>query len=178
MNRAGPGGPRTARRQGNPGGLLREDREAVLRRPQAHFTPHGTQSGTGGGRTEPIGRLRGPGPKRAEDGFDEVWCVLDVDDFDMAKAVASAHRAGVKLAVSDPCFEVWLLLHFREHTAYVQDAKAAQKLLVRHVPGYHKKIDFAVFAANVGDAIARAKLSGPDNPSTGVWRLVEAALGR
>ncbi|NUT91218.1 MAG: RloB domain-containing protein [Saccharothrix sp.] len=116
--------------------------------------------------------------RRAEDGFDQVWCVVDVDEFDVAKAITAAERTAVSLAVSDPCFELWLLLHFRDHNAYIDGAKAAKALLTRHLDGYDKKIDFAVFATEVDGAIARAKVIGPENPSTGVWRLVEAALGR
>lgn len=116
--------------------------------------------------------------RRAEDGFDQVWCVVDVDEFDLSKAVVAAERTAVSLAVSDPCFELWLLLHFRGHNAYIDGAKAAKTLLAGHVVGYDKKIDFTLFAANIDDAIARAKVLGPKNPSTGVWRLVEAAVGR
>ncbi|MEJ2855825.1 MULTISPECIES: RloB family protein [unclassified Saccharothrix] len=116
--------------------------------------------------------------RRAEDGFDQVWCVVDVDEFDVPKAIAAAEQTAVALAISDPCFELWLLLHFRGHNAYIDGARAAKTLLTGHIAAYDKKIDFKVFAPNIDDAIARAKLLGPDNPTTGVWRLVEAALGR
>ncbi|MFI9817183.1 RloB family protein [Saccharothrix variisporea] len=95
-----------------------------------------------------------------------------------AEGITAANRTAVSLAVSDPCFELWLLLHFRDHTAHIDGAKAAKALLTRHIVGYDKKVDFDVFAVNVDSAITRAKVLGPENPSTGVWRLVEAALGR
>src|SRR3954451_12613066 len=43
--------------------------------------------------------------------YDEIWCVVDVDNFDIGRAAESAQRQGVRLAVSHPCFEFWLLLH-------------------------------------------------------------------
>jgi hypothetical protein len=50
---------------------------------------------------------------RAQDDFDQVWCVFDVDDYpDIPAAVATARRLGIEVAVSHPCFELWLILHF------------------------------------------------------------------
>ncbi|HTF07791.1 MAG TPA: RloB family protein, partial [Asanoa sp.] len=43
--------------------------------------------------------------------YDQIWCVVDVDEFDIDAAVVEARRAGVHLAISNPCFELWLLLH-------------------------------------------------------------------
>lgn len=45
------------------------------------------------------------------DEFDQVWCVVDSDDFDLEAAAALAAELDVRLAVSNPCFELWLLLH-------------------------------------------------------------------
>lgn len=43
---------------------------------------------------------------------DEVWAVVDQDQHSTLKdALALARREGVKVALSKPCFEVWLLLH-------------------------------------------------------------------
>jgi hypothetical protein len=110
------------------------------------------------------------------DEYDRVWCVVDADAFDIEAARAAAERLDVELAVSEPCFEVWLLLHFADHRAYVENGKAACSLLAKYVPGYAKKLDFAVFDSGVEAAIARAKELGPGNPATEVWRLVEALL--
>lgn len=115
---------------------------------------------------------------RNADSYDEVWCVVDVDEFDLAKAWTAANKSAVSLAVSDPCFEVWLLLHFTDHTAHIPDYKAARAILAKHVPGYDKKLDYAAFHPGLDDAIARAKALTPGNPSTDVWRLVETALHR
>ena len=37
--------------------------------------------------------------------YDEVWCVFDVDQFDLDGAARLTRREDVKLAVSNPCFE-------------------------------------------------------------------------
>ena len=92
---------------------------------------------------------------------------------------AARSAVGIELAVSNPCFEVWLLLHHVDHKAFVNDGKAACALLNKHVPGYDKKLDFAVFEAGVEVAVERAMAQAePGNPSTGVWRLVELVLRR
>jgi hypothetical protein len=110
--------------------------------------------------------------------FEAVWCVVDVDSFDITAAAKEAERVEVNLAVSNPCFEVWLLLHFADHRAHIAGYRAARDLLARHVPGYDKKPDFTTFDGGVEEAVARAALLGPDNPATDVGRLVEAALKR
>nr|WP_285744392.1 RloB family protein [Lentzea sp. NBRC 105346] len=115
----------------------------------------------------------------SKDEYDAAWCVVDVDHFDIDAATRLAAQSGIELAVSNPCFEVWLLLHHVDHKAFVKDGKAACALLGKHVPGYDKKLDFAVFEAGVEAAVERAKaLDEPGNPSTGVWRLVENLLSR
>ncbi|MFL6141746.1 MAG: RloB family protein [Labedaea sp.] len=43
---------------------------------------------------------------RQADDFDEIWCVVDVDQFDLAAATSLARDRGIRLAVSNPCFEV------------------------------------------------------------------------
>jgi hypothetical protein len=48
--------------------------------------------------------------------FDQVWCVLDVEQADkraqvlQARTLAGQH--GIRLALSNPCFECWPLAHF------------------------------------------------------------------
>jgi hypothetical protein len=51
------------------------------------------------------------------DEFDEVWCVVDSDEFDLEPGVLLAARLDVRLAVSTPCFEVWLLQYCTIRTA-------------------------------------------------------------
>lgn len=107
-------------------------------------------------------------------GFDEYWCVVDVDEFDIVEAVVAAEAAGISLAVSNPCFEVWLILHFADCTAGVSSPKAATEKLRRHLPDYSKgALDFAVLAERVDKAVGRAKALGTGNPSSDMWRLVE-----
>ena len=103
--------------------------------------------------------------QRDIEGFDEVWCVFDVDDFeaDIPKAVSMARRAKISLAISNPCFEFWLLLHFKEHSAWLNGPTGAMAKLCEHLTGYDKaKLDFGVVAAG----IRRPRCGGSRRPSS------------
>lgn len=74
-------------------------------------------------------------PNRERDRFeayDQVWCVFDVEapqphpKLDAALRLASKHK--VRCAVSNPCFELWLLLHFRDQFDYLTTADASRRL--------------------------------------------------
>lgn len=52
---------------------------------------------------------------------DEYWCVFDRDEhphFD--EAVELAEREGIRLAVTNPCIELWFLWHFDDCTAHME----------------------------------------------------------
>lgn len=118
------------------------------------------------------------------DEFDEVWCVTDVDQFDVTSAIDLALTNEIRLAISNPCFEVWLLLHFVARMGAIGNPAEAVRLLKRHVPGYSKsELRFDQFSTGVQDAIARARGLSPSgeeqdrNPSSGVWTVTEIVAG-
>jgi hypothetical protein len=122
--------------------------------------------------------------RQAEE-FDQVWCVFDVDQYpDVATAVAKARREDVEIALSNPCFEIWLILHFVAHTAPADTYKALLPMLKKHVKSYDKtRLNFKDYRDGWPDAVGRARglaSAGQEhrhNPSTGVWRLVQDITG-
>lgn len=112
--------------------------------------------------------------------YDEIWCLFDVDEhpnIEDAKQQAKAH--GIRLAVSNPCFELWLLLHFREHTASIH-RHVLQAECRKCMPNFVKSVNFREIEHLVEGAIDRAirlekwqigryNLGG--NPSTDVYKL-------
>ncbi|MFJ8433012.1 RloB family protein [Kitasatospora sp. NPDC094019] len=80
--------------------------------------------------------------KKVDDPFDEVWCVLDVEaprqHPSLDRALRTAKQNGVNCALSSPCFEVWLLLHFDQARAYLASHQAA-KDLEKVLKGYGHK---------------------------------------
>jgi hypothetical protein len=104
---------------------------------------------------------------------DELWCVFDVDHYEIDGAVRLAAEQNVELAISTPCFELWLLLHLEDCATHLADYKAVARRLKKHLPKYDKRrLDFGDYVTGVADAIRRAeKLGDSGNPSTGMWRL-------
>ncbi len=72
---------------------------------------------------------------RRED-FDEVWCVLDVEQAgrreQVTRARALADQHAIQLALSNPAFEVWLLAHFVRTKKSFGDGAAVIADLNRH----------------------------------------------
>lgn len=91
--------------------------------------------------------------------YDEVWCVFDVDAHPRIKtAIKTADENGINVALTNPCFEFWLLLHFVRFGTTNQNRHQVQKELRQYIPGYEKGGDYvdAVFNG-IGKAITRAE---------------------
>ena len=119
--------------------------------------------------------------------FDSVWCVSDVDEHPrLLEAVDAASRAGIHMAISNPAFELWVLLHFEDRTAFIDRGDAARRLR-GYLPAYEKSVDCSQLIGLYMTARSRAqKLQAmheanssklpDDNPASGVWVLVDALL--
>lgn len=115
--------------------------------------------------------------------YDEVWGVFDVDDHpNLERARSLAREGAIHLAVSNPCFELWALLHFRDQRAHVERHKL-RAMVQEHLPGYEKSLDFSRVHSGYTEACARAEALAREaersgtpgrNPSTGVHHLTES----
>ena len=118
--------------------------------------------------------------------YDSVWCVPDVDkhpNLPEAKLMAVANN--IEMVVSNPCFELWLLLHFQESPG-AKHHRDVQKLMKEHIPKYDKHIDFALFREGYPKAVKRAERlitraavehEPGRNPTTDVYRLTRVIVG-
>lgn len=120
--------------------------------------------------------------------IDEFWCVFDVEwpknHPGLGEAVRQARANGINLAVSNPCFELWLILHFQDCTAWLDNNQARR--LRRQVDGSSDKgLEASKYMPFVGDATRRAAgldkrhfkdgtVFPHDNPSSGMHRLLAA----
>lgn len=131
---------------------------------------------------------------------DSVWVVADGDvNFNnpdpvntrskqLEKVRKTAERSDVHMVISNPCFELWYLLHFRYTTKYLKDYEAAKKELVTYFPEYEKTDDvYAQLLPHLEQAIQNARqlelyhiengdmlpFSIGTNPYTEVYRLIE-----
>jgi hypothetical protein len=123
---------------------------------------------------------------REEGEIDEIWCVFDVEwptnHPNLQQAIDLARGNGVFLAISNPCFEIWLILHFREHTRWL-DTNAARRLRRRLDGQPGKGVDGARYMPHRTDAVERAialdrrhldngSRFPSDNPSSGVHLVI------
>lgn len=81
-----------------------------------HFCPHPDRNGLR--PKEVVERVI----KAAEGSDAEMWALFDRDSGDktpeeIREALRHAARNGVQVALSHPSFELWLLLHFQQHTS-------------------------------------------------------------
>lgn len=119
--------------------------------------------------------------------FDQVWCVFDIDEHPfVSEAKQQAVDNGIRVAVSNPCFELWALLHFQDQTAHI-DRHAVQKLCKGHMPGYEKQLPYKQLRDRYEAASERAvRLSkmhlhrgtAGANPSTTVSEVVATFLSQ
>ncbi|MBT2411754.1 RloB domain-containing protein [Streptomyces sp. ISL-12] len=133
---------------------------------------------------DPVSVVRHAAGERARTGdhYAHTWCVLDVDDFaHLDEALRLARVENIEIALSNPCFELWLLLHFTDHRAPVDGYRQAVRHLVPHHSGYSKaaeRFSFTPYRNTWPDAVERARRlaeAGEEhkqNPSTGMWRLI------
>lgn len=148
-----------------------------------------THGGAGVPRTiaEKAAEEAGKNRRRKKDSFeegDQVWAVFDRDEhprFD--EAVRLCEDKGVRVARSNPCFELWLILHEEDHDR-PENRRAMQGKLKRLRPEYEidgaRTPDCADLVTRVEEAERRGEAQllkreqGGDpygNPSTTVGRL-------
>jgi RloB-like protein len=118
--------------------------------------------------------------------YDAVWCVFDVDTHPhIADAQQMARHNGIRLAISNPCFELWLLLHFRDNPG-MQDVNGVLSALSKFVHGYDKHIRYDSYVGGYREAVSRARQMAESaakdgdpgrNPTTGVYELTELIRG-
>ncbi|NJP33524.1 RloB domain-containing protein [Micromonospora sp. HSS6-12] len=65
-----------------------------------------------------------------------VWCIFDRDQHEgIDQAVRRARQAGVKIAFSHPCFELWRLLHQQAYTSTFGGSCEEAARRIRFPPG-------------------------------------------
>ncbi len=132
-----------------------------------------------------------------DDRFDEVWVVFDTEgpgntdrDRQARDAVERARQLNFHTAVSNPCFEYWLILHFEYFTKAIADSAEACKRLKKHIQDYHKNREcYSSTKSKLKTAIIHAKRVRKErcehlgshpcdcHPSTEIDLLVASLLG-
>lgn len=130
--------------------------------------------------------------------YDEIWCVLDVEnaahETTLNDALALAKQHGIRVCLSNPSFEVWLLAHFERVTRSFENSSAVEHRLEeaywrRHFGGGYDKGDQNLYdklKSRLPDALANSqrvletfhenKPCRECNASTEVYRLIQRLL--
>ena len=88
--------------------------------------------------------------------FDAIWCFFDRDAHpNISEALNQARDNNIKVAFSDPNFELWLLLHFHDQTAFLTRQEAV-RICKEHMPGYEKVPDMNLLCPQFETAARRA----------------------
>lgn len=77
--------------------------------------------------------------RKTKDSFEvfRVWAVFDRDDHpEVSQALARARKNGIDVAFSNPCFELWPLLHLIDYGA-VHGRHKVQSMLNEVMPNFH-----------------------------------------
>ena len=126
------------------------------------------------------------------DAFDEVWAVFDWDNQTSAvrTAMQQAERHGIRVALSNPSFEVWVIWHFQEFMTTGCLPGQVEAQLLKAWPDYTKgtQADFSKLpsggttaalerAMRADTAHAQQGRSYPENrSSSGVQLLVRSII--
>ena len=118
---------------------------------------------------------------------DEAWIVVDRDDW-LEEHLQELHKWSIRelnrgMALSNPKFEYWLLLHF-EDGFKIQTASQIDVKLKQYLPNYKKNLDTRNFSQHmVEQAIVRARTKDqppskdwPRSVGTTVYKLVDKII--
>ncbi len=147
-----------------------------------------------GNATDPVGiveNIKRDILKKSLKEGDRAFAVFDMDIDPLKEAAVEKARnlakgQNIELITSNPCFEVWFVLHFEDSTASYNSSKDVINKLRTYITGYKKSDDvFEVLQGRMKDAILRAKKLrayhkdnktcklSEQNPVTGVDQVVE-----
>jgi hypothetical protein len=121
---------------------------------------------------------------------DELWACIDLDHWgepnhirNLRQVKRMTDQKGYRLAISHPCFDFWILLHFQDPPASSIGGCAEVAATLRGIlPGYSKTSikDLSLTTEQVEQAIDRAtrlppvESLTPDGPTTQVHLILES----
>jgi hypothetical protein len=119
--------------------------------------------------------------------YDEVWCVVDVEapmpHACLESALQLAKKNGVHIALANPCFELWIRLHFEAVNGYHETRHMANVLEQKGYCGYtvlEKSIEYKGLLGLHDEARSNARKLRRDpacdrrsNPWTNIDELVD-----
>jgi len=121
-----------------------------------------------------------------------VWALIDLEQAPERRQLAkeakeAGEKAGILVATSDPCYEVWTLLHILDTGEAFADCSAVVRRVEREwdrtfgqIFGSKAQADYTKIVPMMGAAAARARChhEAMDPSWTEVYRLIEEVVRR
>ncbi len=120
---------------------------------------------------------------------DEFWLVCDCDHWinsghikNLTRVLQECRQKGIQIALSNPCFELWLLLHFAEFPKGTSLTRVQIEKRIRAAVGPYDKTkvyklpidnDRVKAAVERSKANQPASIAIPEIPSTGLHLIIE-----
>lgn len=105
-------------------------------------------------------------------------------DMDVQTINEKLQKCKAEMLLSNPCFEIWLLLHIKERQAaistdaLIKELKKCAPIWKNYAKSVFTDTQKAFLNNHTTDAVARAKkLPEFQNPSTGIYKLIEMLEG-
>jgi len=106
---------------------------------------------------------------------DMNFLMYDLDVPNMLERLSGIE--GCILLVSNPCIELWFLLHYKNQTANINNVRCCREMTNRNRTYKKGLIDIKLkekLISKIEDALKRAKgLTEYNNPSSTIYRLIE-----
>ena len=110
----------------------------------------------------------------------QLWCVSDVDNAtekQLADYKAAVTKEGFKIALSNPCFELWYLLHYSYTTGALASYAEVVKKLPKELQPYQKNENiYPKLFDNEATAITYAEKLQKHHESQGVTDLLKPGV--
>lgn len=75
----------------------------------------------------------------------QTWCVFDRDkntENNLKEALLTAYKNKIRVAVSNPCFEVWILMHYESSSSYIENGEVAKNLVKNKISNFDSSKGF------------------------------------
>jgi len=127
--------------------------------------------------------------KNSFEGEFEVWGMFDIDEHpNIPQAKDKAFGNNIPLAISNPCFELWVYLHYCDHNAWTHRHDMQKLLKIKmnnYDPSHRKQIDYEEIKDHFDCARSKAmrliknrknEADEGGNPSTNVFELLDVII--
>ena len=112
--------------------------------------------------------------------YDKVWVVFDTEGIthhrrnQIANAKSGCNGQNIGVAMSDPCFEFWLLLHFAKYEMPLPDTKNVVSLLANH---YGSKVKKKLDLSKLEPLVANGKIASKRAKEIRIRHIANDSLG-